>query len=175
MKSTEGSSQQTRDVSQCWVNVGPASTTGLICSYLTALFCMWGDIFDLRLPHMYWPPPPHTHANPCCHGRYVPGLYQEVSSYYVTHDMITRLLTSGPHSQGVLREKTPDGWSRLVQRRRRWTNLKPTLAVSLALTVSVLPQDVEYMYIYCFTSLSAHSGNIATEGSPKSGLCPTLI
>ena len=28
---------------------------------------------------------------------------------------------------------------------------------------------------YCFTSLSAQWGNIATEGSPKSGLCPTLI
>ena len=28
---------------------------------------------------------------------------------------------------------------------------------------------------YCFTSFSAHSGNIATEGSPEPGLCPTLI
>ena len=28
---------------------------------------------------------------------------------------------------------------------------------------------------YCFTSFIHNHGNIATEGSPKPGLCPTLI
>ena len=37
------------------------------------------------------------------------------------------------------------------------------------------PNSIYRVSEYCFTSLRAHCGNIATRGRPETGLCPTLI
>ena len=52
----------------------------------------------------------------------------------------------------------------LVQRRRRWANIRQASGQRLVFADCVN-----------ITRNIAHCGNIATDGSRKSGLCPTLI